>query len=160
VVNLLVAGGSGFLGRTITRQAQLAGHRVTATYHRCGPPPAGDVDWRRLDIRCRDEVTALARLARPDAVINAAYQQSDWATTADGGAHVALAAGTAAGVLYTDEVRCPVHVVDLALALLELAGAPHAGTCHVAGPDAVSRHELGLLIAARDGLDPAAPGPA
>jgi dTDP-4-dehydrorhamnose reductase len=68
----------------------------------------------------------------------------------------ALAAGTAAGVLYTDEVRCPVHVADLALALLELAGVPDAGTCHVAGPDAVSRHELGLLIAARDGLDPSA----
>jgi len=47
-----------------------------------------------------------------------------------------------------------VHVTDLAAALLELAAAPHAGTCHVAGPDAVSRHELGLLIAARDGLDP------
>ena len=65
----------------------------------------------------------------------------------------ALAAGSAAGVLYTDEVRCPVHAADLAAALLELAAAPHAGTCHVAGADAVSRHELGLLIAARDGLD-------
>jgi dTDP-4-dehydrorhamnose reductase len=46
-----------------------------------------------------------------------------------------------------------VHVTDLASALLELAAAPHAGICHVAGPDAVSRYELGLLIAARDGLD-------
>ena len=68
----------------------------------------------------------------------------------------ALVAGTAAGVLYTDEVRCPVHVADLAAALLELAAAPPAGTCHVAGPDAVSRHELGLLIALRYGLDPSA----
>jgi dTDP-4-dehydrorhamnose reductase len=76
----------------------------------------------------------------------------------------ALAAGAEDGVLYTDEVRCPVHVGDLAAALLELAVAPAAGTCHLAGPDAVSRHELGLLIAARDGLDPsallAAPRPA
>jgi dTDP-4-dehydrorhamnose reductase len=68
----------------------------------------------------------------------------------------ALAAGAAGSVLYTDEVRCPVHVTDLAAALLELAAARYAGVGHVAGPDAVSRHELGLLIAARDGLDPSA----
>ena len=68
----------------------------------------------------------------------------------------ALAAGTAPGVLYTDNVRCPVHVTDLARALLELAAAAYCGTCHVAGPDAVSRHELGVLIARRDGLDAAA----
>lgn len=233
MVNLLVVGGSGFLGLRITRLALLAGHRVTATCHASVPPDV-DVDWRRLDIRRRDDAAALARRARPDAVINAAYRQSDWATTADGGAHVALAAaaagarlvhvssdvvfsgtaprydetappdpvtpygaakaaaetsvraiapdaviartsliigdgdskherlvhalaaGATGGVLYTDEVRCPVHVTDLAAALLELAAAPHAGTGHVAGPDPVSRHELGLLIAGRDGLDPSA----
>jgi dTDP-4-dehydrorhamnose reductase len=232
-VDLLVVGGSGFLGLRITRQARLAGHRVIATWH-ASTPPGVDADWRRLDIRRRDEVTALARRARPDAVINAAYRKADWAVTADGGAHVALAAaaagarlvhvssdavfsgaaqrydeasppdpvtpygaakaaaetavkgiapgaviartsliigdgdsvhesfvhamaaGTAPGILYTDEVRCPVHVDDLSAALLELAAGPHAGTCHVAGADPVSRHELGLLIAARDGLDPSA----
>jgi dTDP-4-dehydrorhamnose reductase len=233
-VDLLVIGGSGFLGLRVIRQAQLAGHRVVATRHASAAPAAGDVDWRPLDIRRRDDVTALTRRVRPGAVINAAYRKSDWAATADGGAHVALAAaaasarlvhvssdalfsgaaprydetsppdpvtpygaakaaaetavkgiapgaviartsliigdgdsvhecfvhamaaGTAPGFLYTDEVRCPVHADDLAAALLELAAGPHAGVCHVAGPDAVSRHELGLLIAARDGLDPAA----
>jgi dTDP-4-dehydrorhamnose reductase len=45
-----------------------------------------------------------------------------------------------------DEVRCPVHVADLASALLELAAAPFTGIHHVAGPDAVSRY-LGVLIA-------------
>jgi dTDP-4-dehydrorhamnose reductase len=232
-VDLLVLGGSGFLGLRVIAQARRAGHRVTATCHG-SVPPAGDADWRRLDIRRRDDVTALARLTRPDAVINAAYRQDDWETTADGAAHAALAAaaaaarlvhvssdavfagsparydetcppgpvtpygaakaaaetavkgispaaviartsliigdgdskherlvhalaaGTTSGVLFTDEIRCPVHVADLAAALLELAAAPHAGVCHVAGPDAVSRYELGLLIAARDGLDPAA----
>jgi dTDP-4-dehydrorhamnose reductase len=186
-----------------------------------------------VDVRCRDDVIALARRARPDAIINAAYLQSDWETTADGGTHVALAAaavdarlvhvssdavfsgaassydetcqpdpvtpygaakaaaetavkgiapsaviartsliigdgdsphetlvrslasGAAAGALFTDEVRCPVHVADLASALLELTAAPHAGVCHVAGPDAVNRYELGMLIAGRDGLDTA-----
>jgi dTDP-4-dehydrorhamnose reductase len=233
LVNLLVIGGSGLLGLRITRQARLAGHSVVATFHASVPPIDG-ADWRRLDIRRRDDVTALALHARPDVIINAAYRQSDWETTADGAAHVALAAaaagarlvhvssdaifsgtaasydetrqpdpvtpygaakaaaetavkgispaaiiartsliigdgdspherlvhelasGAATGVLFADEVRCPVHVADLASALLELAASTHAGICHVAGPDAISRYELGLLIAARDGLDQAA----
>jgi dTDP-4-dehydrorhamnose reductase len=68
----------------------------------------------------------------------------------------ALAEGRTSGVLFTDEVRCPVHVTDLAAALLELASSDHAGIHHVAGADAVSRYELGFLIARRDGLDTAA----
>jgi len=232
-VDLLVIGGSGLLGLRITRQAQLAGHRVVATFHASVPPTAG-ADWRRLDIRRREDVTALALDVRSEVIINAAYRQSDWETTADGAAHVALAAATAGarlvhvssdavfsgtepsydetrqpdpvtpygaakaaaetavkgiapgsiiartsliisdgdsaperlvhalasggaeGALFTDEVRCPVDVTDLAAALLELAASAHVGICHVAGTDAISRYELGLLIAARDGLDPAA----
>ncbi|WP_159944621.1 sugar nucleotide-binding protein [Nocardiopsis sp. FR6] len=68
----------------------------------------------------------------------------------------ALATGQATGALFTDDVRCPVHVRDLAAALLELASPDHVGIHHVTGADAVSRHELGTLIARRDGLDPAA----
>lgn len=64
-----------------------------------------------------------------------------------------LAAGTSDGVLFTDDIRCPVHVSDLAAALLELASSSAAGIHHVAGSDALSRHELGVLIAERDGLD-------
>jgi dTDP-4-dehydrorhamnose reductase len=37
-VHLLVVGGSGFLGLGITRQARLAGHRVTATCQASAPP--------------------------------------------------------------------------------------------------------------------------
>ncbi|WP_328907565.1 sugar nucleotide-binding protein [Streptomyces sp. NBC_00234] len=64
-----------------------------------------------------------------------------------------LAAGTRDGALFTDDIRCPVHVADLAAALLELASSDAAGIHHLAGSDAVSRHELGVLIARRDGLD-------
>lgn len=67
----------------------------------------------------------------------------------------AMAAGTHDGVLFTDDVRCPVQVADLASALWELALSDGAGMFHVAGADALSRHELGTLIARRDGLDPA-----
>ncbi|MFB6872287.1 SDR family oxidoreductase [Streptomyces sp. NPDC056323] len=64
-----------------------------------------------------------------------------------------LAAGTRDEVLFTDDIRCPVHVTDLAAALLELACNDSKGVHHLAGTDAVSRHELGILIARRDGLD-------
>jgi dTDP-4-dehydrorhamnose reductase len=72
LVDLLVIGGSGLLGLRITRQARRAGHRVIATFH-ASVPPATDADWRKLDIRRRDDVTALALQARPDMVINAAW---------------------------------------------------------------------------------------
>ena len=66
-----------------------------------------------------------------------------------------LAALAGRATLFTDELRCPVHVTDLADAVLELAGTAYAGTLNVAGADAVSRAELGRLVAARYGLDPA-----
>ncbi|MFF1442499.1 sugar nucleotide-binding protein [Streptomyces sp. NPDC058295] len=64
-----------------------------------------------------------------------------------------LAAGTVDGALFTDDIRCPVHVSDLAAAVLELALSSAVGIHHAAGADALSRHELGVLIARRDGLD-------
>ena len=65
----------------------------------------------------------------------------------------ALATG-AEGALFDDEQRTPVHVGDLAAALVELAGNDFQGVLHVAGAQAMSRLELGRLIARRDGLDP------
>ncbi|MFC9224491.1 SDR family oxidoreductase [Streptomyces hygroscopicus] len=64
-----------------------------------------------------------------------------------------LAAGTRTGVLFTDDIRCPVHVADLAAALMELASGDASGIHHLGGNEALSRHELGILIARRDGLD-------
>jgi dTDP-4-dehydrorhamnose reductase len=229
-MRVLVVGGSGLLGRELVCQARAAGHQVTATYHR-GPSDLGGVEWRALDVRHGHDVAALTTGVRPEVVINAAYRQADWTTTADGAAHVAaaaaavgarvvqvssdvvfsgaaveydetcvpdpitpygaakaaaetavralaptaviartsliigdggsphehlvhaLATGRAAGVLFTDDVRCPVHVADLAAALLELAASRYTGIHHVAGADAVSRHQLGLLIVRRDRLD-------
>ncbi len=73
--------------------------------------------------------------------------------------HVALVldmlAGRNSGVLFTDEIRCPIHVADLASALLELTDADGGGVLNVAGPEAVSRYQLGVLIARHFGLDPA-----
>ncbi|GAA0455940.1 dTDP-4-dehydrorhamnose reductase [Paractinoplanes deccanensis] len=64
-----------------------------------------------------------------------------------------LIAGRTAGALFTDMIRKPLHVDDLADALLELAAGRCAGVLNVAGPEAISRYDLGVLIARRDGLD-------
>lgn len=72
--------------------------------------------------------------------------------------HVAMVldmlAGRNPGALFTDEIRCPIHVADLASALLELADLDGSGVLNVAGPQALSRYELGVLIARRYGHDP------
>ncbi|MDG4859098.1 sugar nucleotide-binding protein [Streptomyces sp. T-3] len=66
-----------------------------------------------------------------------------------------LVADPRGGVLFTDDIRCPVHVVELAAALGELAVSDQAGVFHLAGTDALSRYELGVLVARRAGLDAA-----
>jgi dTDP-4-dehydrorhamnose reductase len=65
-----------------------------------------------------------------------------------------LITGRRPGALFTDEIRCPVAVRDLAAAVLELAGSDYAGLINVAGPEALSRAGFGRLVAARYGLDP------
>lgn len=65
-----------------------------------------------------------------------------------------VASGRVAAQLFTDELRCPIYVEDLAAALIELAGLSSCGVLHIAGADRVSRYELGTLIARAWGLDP------
>lgn len=68
---------------------------------------------------------------------------------------LALARGTAGGVLFTDEIRCPVPVDGLARALLLLAEADDlTGVLNVAGTRPMSRHELGRRVAQANGLNP------
>jgi dTDP-4-dehydrorhamnose reductase len=61
--------------------------------------------------------------------------------------------------LFTDELRCPIAVEDLAAPLWEIAMLPaerRGGVWHLAGPEAVSRYALGVLLAVRAGVDPSA----
>ena len=55
---------------------------------------------------------------------------------------------------FTDELRNPVEVGDLATAILELTNADLAGPLHAAGADAMDRLELARLFAKRRGYDP------
>lgn len=212
------------------------GHEVHGTF--LSTPVAQEgVSQHRLDVRDLAAVRGLVGRLRPGVVVNTAYRQDDWATTAAGAAHLALACdewsvslvqvssdvvfsgaaspydeeaspdpvsdygraklaaeqavtevlpaasivrtslvlGTSAGrrspmeqlvhdlscgeregVLFTDDVRCPVHVDDLAEALLEVVERGSClgpGVLHCAGADALSRYAIALLVAERDGLD-------
>jgi dTDP-4-dehydrorhamnose reductase len=56
---------------------------------------------------------------------------------------------------FTDEVRCPAHVEDVAGAVTRLAAMREiSGPLHVAGPDALSRAEFAERTARMLGLDP------
>ena len=54
------------------------------------------------------------------------------------------------GAFYSDEIRCPTRVDELAAALLELAALDVTGVLHVAAPVAVSRYDFALLLGATD----------
>jgi dTDP-4-dehydrorhamnose reductase len=56
--------------------------------------------------------------------------------------------------LFTDELRCPIWVENLATAVIELAGMSYTGVLHVAGAQALSRYEFGVRLLRFHGLDP------
>ncbi|MGC4759791.1 SDR family oxidoreductase [Micromonospora trifolii] len=226
-MRVLVVGGSGLLGRSVCRLGLGLGWSVVGTFH-SGEIGVPGVAARRLDVTDRSAVRALVAEVRPDAVVGTPYRYGDWAVTADGAAHVALAAAEVGArlvhvssdalhagrpvpyaddepptpvhaygaakaaaetavraidpgaalvrtslilgegskqiqlcrdalagraTLFSDELRCPIDVTDLAEGVLELVASTYAGLLNVAGPDAVSRAELGLLVAERYGLD-------
>jgi dTDP-4-dehydrorhamnose reductase len=69
---------------------------------------------------------------------------------------LAAARGELAMGFFTDELRSPVSVRDLAAALLEAGPRRElSGPLHLAGPDTVDRHELARLVCRRHGVDPA-----
>jgi dTDP-4-dehydrorhamnose reductase len=60
--------------------------------------------------------------------------------------------GRAEFAFYSDELRCPIQVGDLAAALLELLSIPvWPRMLHIAGADSVSRIAFARLVAARGG---------
>ena len=74
--------------------------------------------------------------------------------------HELLALGGAAGqidvVFFTDELRSPTPVPDLAGALLELARGEATGLMHLAGPEPLDRYSFARAIVENAGGDPSA----
>lgn len=56
--------------------------------------------------------------------------------------------------LYTDEIRCPTRVDELATALLELVDTDFSGPLHVAAPEPLSRYEFARRLRTAAGADP------
>jgi dTDP-4-dehydrorhamnose reductase len=68
-------------------------------------------------------------------------------------AHLIHAANTGESYcLFTDEIRCPVWVENLAEALLELSTKDHAGVLHIGGPAPLNRWEFGTALLDHFGL--------
>jgi dTDP-4-dehydrorhamnose reductase len=98
------------------------------------------------------EAERLVSAAHPDALI---VRTSLIVGGAEPSKHELAATGP--GPWFTNEVRSPVQVTDLAHALLELAELDVGGPLHVAGADGISRAGLAELIAGRPVLTAEAP---
>jgi dTDP-4-dehydrorhamnose reductase len=98
--------------------------------------------------------------ASPDAVV---VRTSLLYGTEDPGDQLAMvqqASRTGRPAFFTDEIRCPTHVDDVAAAILTLAGRSDAahqltGPLHVASPEALSRADFARTLATWSGIDPA-----
>jgi dTDP-4-dehydrorhamnose reductase len=106
--------------------------------------------------RSKAEAEAAVRAAHPGAVIVRTSLIYGGPELSNHERAVLDAVDGASGMaFFADEIRCPAHVGDLAEAILELARLPFAGPLHIAGSDAVSRHEFARLVAAAYGRDEA-----
>ncbi len=114
-------------------------------------PPSPVTDYGRA----KAEAEAAVRLAHPAAaIVRTSLIYGGPSPSPHERAVLAAVEGASGMAFFTDEIRCPVHVSDLADAVLELAGLAYAGPLHVAGCDAVSRHGFATLVAAAGGRDP------
>jgi dTDP-4-dehydrorhamnose reductase len=141
-VRLLVTGATGFVGGVLVPAAVAEGWQVVATHHRT-PPVGGGVEWVPLDVTDADAVSACVAMVAPDAIVHLASITSHpepemvWRVTAEGAAHVAVAAartGVRLVHVSTDAVHAgrpepydeavaprPVHLYGAAKAAAELA---------------------------------------
>ncbi len=120
-----------------------------------GAPYREDAPLSPVTAYGRDKAEAEARVqaAHPDAVVvrtsliyGGARRSRHEQTVLD------VVSGRKSLRFFTDELRCPVAVSDLAAALLELTEGSFTGTLNIAGADAVSRWGFAALVSGKDDL--------
>ncbi len=92
---LLITGGTGYLGLEVIRQAAIQGWRVVATHYSQSPPPESAATWHLLDVRTAADVERLCTAIQPDVVVHTAFRQTEpdlWEVSALGSHNVATAA--------------------------------------------------------------------
>ncbi|HEV7589679.1 MAG TPA: SDR family oxidoreductase [Longimicrobium sp.] len=105
--------------------------------------------WKAAAERCVRDRLPHAAIVRTSLIVRADPPDSGTAWVLDG-----LRRGESVR-LFVDELRCPIAVEDLASQLWELAAMPaeaRTGVWHLAGPEALSRYTLGILVARRHGV--------
>jgi dTDP-4-dehydrorhamnose reductase len=113
-----------------------------------GDPPAPITDYGRAKLRAEQAAAEAGGAVVRTALI--VRTQGEDATVR------ALRTGTLPAA-FADELRSPLADVDLARQLWEMAALPTPrlpGIWHLAGPEAVSRYTLAVLLALHAGLDP------
>jgi len=141
-------------GRAAARLIHLSTDLVFDGEH--GAPYTEDDEPRPVSAygQAKLEAEQLVAAVHPDALV----VRTSLLYGKPGGPQERLAADPSA-TFYTDEIRCPTRVGELAAALLELAGSDVQGVLHVAGPDAISRLEFARRLGAPEPRgEPTPPG--
>ena len=157
-VDTNVAGSAHVAGAAARSGARLEHLSTDLVFDGTCPEPYSESDPPNpLDAYGQSKLDAERRVlaAHPDALV---VRTSLMVGRAEPGRHeravLEAARGESDMAFFDDELRSPALVGDLALALLELAGRDESGVLHLAGPDALSRYELALLVARARGVAP------
>jgi dTDP-4-dehydrorhamnose reductase len=133
----------------LSSDAVFDGERVGRYRERDARRPVNDYGWAKAAAEC------MVADAHPEALVVRTSLLYGGATLSRAERLVLdVLNGRTQAAFFTDELRCPAVVGELAAALLELATRPLAGPLHVAGPDVVSRYEFACLVAAAEGRPP------
>ncbi len=130
----------------VSSDAVFAGR--SAPYTELDPPdPVSDYGRDKADAE-----TAVASIDPGGVIVRTSLiYGSDDLSVHERAVHDAIT-GRTSTTFFTDEIRSPLLVGDLAAALVDLATMPDvSGPLHLGGPDALSRAELAVMTARRHG---------
>ncbi|HNP86436.1 MAG TPA: SDR family oxidoreductase [Kouleothrix sp.] len=135
----------------ISSDALFDGELAPGQYYTAADPPSPISPYGKAKAAAEHAVETIL----PDALV---VRTSLLYGGAQPGTHEQLVLDVLAGstnlAFFTDELRCPIAVDDLAAGLLELVAAEQRGRLHLAGPTVMSRYEFACAVATAHGYDP------